>query len=420
MRFGTLLAAGSILSGLTLPAVAAEQMSRAVIAAMPEGPVGSYAAAPVKFTFPLSKFVSTAGPLRLKDSSNEAKIAVPLSARLKATNLQLSLVLTNSIALVAAKSALVVRFNDATLGQIRLDPNSPNAAVKINIPVDLLRAGFNTLSLGVAQHTADQCEDPEAPELWTEIDTSQSSLELTAEYRTGPFRLSDFDAFLAPGIGGIRNLAIVTGATPDPQILGAGALVAQAAALRAQYEPVKVRKMNLADSDWAFHPQLFTTAGGRGGSFILVYDVNGDGRNDVISSYDAHGYGFGWFEQKADGSFAEHKLMGATLEESPVGVKFSQLHAMQLADMNGDGILDVVTGKRRWAHGPLKDDEPNAAPVLYWFEIKRDGKEAQFIPHQIDDNSGVGTQVTPGDVNKDGKMDVVIGNKKGVFVFLQE
>jgi hypothetical protein len=173
--------------------------------------------------------------------------------------------------------------------------------------------------------------------------------------------------------------------------------------------------------EWKFHPQPFTKEGMRGGSFILVYDVNGDGRNDVISGYDAHGYGLGWFEQGRDGGFTRHDLMGASEKDSPHGVKFSQLHAMQLADMNNDGVLDLVTGKRRWAHGPLKDDEPMAAPVLYWFEIKRDGKGgAQFIPHLIDQASGVGTQVTPGDVNRDGLLDVVVGNKMGVFVLLQK
>ncbi len=175
------------------------------------------------------------------------------------------------------------------------------------------------------------------------------------------------------------------------------------------------------DRDWVFHPGPFAPAGARGGSFLLVYDASGDGKNDVITGYDAHGYGFGWFEQQADGSFVEHKLMGSVPGDSPHGVKFSQLHAMQLADMNGDGVMDVVTGKRRWAHGPLKDDEPNADPVLYWFEIRRDGKGgADFVPHLIDNDSGVGTQVTPGDVNGDGKMDVVVANKRGVFVFLQE
>lgn len=175
------------------------------------------------------------------------------------------------------------------------------------------------------------------------------------------------------------------------------------------------------DQVWNAHPVPFAPEGARGGSFMLVYDANGDGRNDVITSHDAHGYGFSWYEQNKDSSFTEHRIMGSTTQESPYGVKFSQLHAMQLADIDGDSVMDVVTGKRRWAHGPSKDEEPMADPVLYWFQIKRDGKGgADFIPHLIDNDSGVGTQVTPGDVNKDGKTDVVVSNKKGVFVFLQQ
>ncbi len=175
------------------------------------------------------------------------------------------------------------------------------------------------------------------------------------------------------------------------------------------------------DKDWVLHPAAFTPPGVRGGSFMYAYDVNGDGRNDVITSYDAHGFGLGWFEQNADGTFKEHKIMGSKPEENPQGVKFSQLHAMRLVDVDGDGLMDIVTGKRRWAHGPLTDDEPNAAPVLYWFQLKRDGKGgAEYIPHQIDEDSGVGTQVTTGDLNGDKKPDVIVANKKGVFVFTQQ
>ena len=36
----------------------------------------------------------------------------------------------------------------------------------------------------------------------------------------------------------------------------------------------------------------------------------------------------------------------------------------------------------------------------------------------IDDNSGVGTQFTVEDLNGDGAPDIVIGNKKGNFIFL--
>jgi hypothetical protein len=59
--------------------------------------------------------------------------------------------------------------------------------------------------------------------------------------------------------------------------------------------------------------------------------------------------------------------------------------------------------------------------VLYWFEAQRqtDGS-TQFIPRQIDDNSGVGTQFTVADINGDGLPDIITSNKKGVFVFEQQ
>ena len=34
-----------------------------------------------------------------------------------------------------------------------------------------------------------------------------------------------------------------------------------------------------------------------GGAQMYAYDVNGDGLNDVITSFAAHGYGLVWYEQ---------------------------------------------------------------------------------------------------------------------------
>ena len=97
----------------------------------------------------------------------------------------------------------------------------------------------------------------------------------------------------------------------------------------------------------------------------------------------------------------------------------SQTHALHLVDINGDGLKDLVTGKRWWAHGPNGDADPKAPAKIYWFEAKKKDGIISFTPHEIDDDSGIGTQFVVDDVNGDKLPDVVVSNKKGTFLFEQ-
>jgi hypothetical protein len=172
---------------------------------------------------------------------------------------------------------------------------------------------------------------------------------------------------------------------------------------------------------WIWHPFYFADAAAQ----MLVYDVDGDGLADIITAWNCHEYGLLWYKQirNANGeiTWQKHVILPPKPDLKSKELRFSEPHAMYLADINGDGLMDFVTGKRFWAHGPSGDVEPNAAAVLYWFELQRDKEHGvRFIPHKIDDDSGVGTQVTAVDLNGDGIADIIVGNKKGTFIFLSQ
>jgi Domain of Unknown Function (DUF1080)/FG-GAP-like repeat len=187
---------------------------------------------------------------------------------------------------------------------------------------------------------------------------------------------------------------------------------------------------------WKFHEVPF----GRGknpfirGADLLVSDVNGDGLPDVITSYFSHGPGLGWFEQHraADGtvSFTPHTIMDApgipmnargSWEETDKSVAFTELHALSLVDMDGDGLKDIVTGKRWWSHGiEFEENDLDDPAVMYWFKLvrKADGSVA-FVPHLINNFTGLGTQIFVTDLNGDGTPDVMTAARKGAFIFFK-
>ncbi len=169
-----------------------------------------------------------------------------------------------------------------------------------------------------------------------------------------------------------------------------------------------------ADGTWEHTPVVF---GARGGAQMFTLDVDGDGDADVITSEHAHGYGLSWYEQRGPADFLRHEILGER-PHSADALCCGNLHALTLVDVDGDGLQDIVTGVRHWAHNG-RDKADGEDPVLAWFRLERGAGGARFRAHEIDAGSGVGTQVEAGDLDGDGRPEVVVGNKLGCFVLWQ-
>jgi putative membrane-bound dehydrogenase-like protein len=159
---------------------------------------------------------------------------------------------------------------------------------------------------------------------------------------------------------------------------------------------------------------------GGGGAQMHVHDFDGDGDSDLVTSENAHGYGLAWFEQTRPGQFAQHQISGESSMQNPHGYATSQMHAVETIDVDGDGRRDIVTGKRYYAHGG-KDVGGLQAPLVVWFRnVKSDQPGGlEFVPNVIHETSGVGVEVVTTDINGDGLVDVLTGNKRGLTVHIQ-
>ncbi len=186
---------------------------------------------------------------------------------------------------------------------------------------------------------------------------------------------------------------------------------------------------NSAEGDWIFHADytlrpLHDPEGRTAASHpMLVHDCNGDGRNDIIAGI-AHHYGLAWLEQVVDAAG------GRSFRQHWIERDFGQCHTMALGDLDGDGGPDFVTGKRLFAHHGR--DVSCYDPLFgFWYGIgggrfTRHVLYYNHLPWYPGEKSvnpppngavSMGMKVVIEDMDKDGRNDIVVPGKTGLYLF---
>jgi hypothetical protein len=185
------------------------------------------------------------------------------------------------------------------------------------------------------------------------------------------------------------------------------------------------------EEPWTWRPDYqFTPFGsdrpGGAGLPMLVTDANQDGRNDIIIGSD-HGYGLAWYEQKMEGG--KHSFVHHWIETD-----FPTFHTMALADLDGDGKSELITGKQLLAHngGDVGGYEP---VFVFYYTIDKGRFERHIVsyshltpyfgPDAKDEPPpnyivGVGMRLQVEDLDGDGRRDIVIPCRTGLYVFFNK
>jgi hypothetical protein len=145
---------------------------------------------------------------------------------------------------------------------------------------------------------------------------------------------------------------------------------------------------------------------------MIVKDLDGDGKNDLIYG-NGHDYGLYWWQNLGPGS--DGKI---AWKETLIDRGYSQPHVLAMADLNHDGVEELITGKRYFAHNG-SDPGGMESPCLYYYSW--DMAKKQFARTTIEEgNVGCGLQIVTVDLNGDQKTDIAVAGKSGTYVLTQE
>ena len=187
-------------------------------------------------------------------------------------------------------------------------------------------------------------------------------------------------------------------------VLALAILTAMAAAtLSARAAGCKCRPIRVKER-WLWHPEFdLDTASVP----ILVVDVNGDGQNDIVWGR-AHNFGLYWLEQDVSDP-KQRRWIKHTIDTSWGGA-----HAPLWADLDGDGVPELIAGKRYLPHEGRDPGEYDPL-VAYRYQFDRKTKTWACWPISVNDGVGFGLDPKVIDLDGDGDLDLVCADRCGLF-----
>jgi hypothetical protein len=200
--------------------------------------------------------------INLVNSTNGFQFPLPIPKRIAIEKLILHLDFMHSALLLQNRSQLVVVVNGIIVSQVRLDPQNPHVVADIPVPAEFMREGYNKVELKVSQHYTEECEDPTATELWTQVNTIKSYFYFLYNYRPSRFTLAYLDDLFDKKLIDYELTVMRTKPAADftDTDLQWGALATEGVSLRLDYKPVTLH-MAAAKRKHAVHPEDAKTNG---------------------------------------------------------------------------------------------------------------------------------------------------------------
>jgi len=154
---------------------------------------------------------------------------------------------------------------------------------------------------------------------------------------------------------------------------------------------------------WHWHAEFDL---GTGASVpIVVTDVDGDGDADLVWGR-AHRTGLYWLERLSASD-------SRAWQEHAIDSSWAQPHTVELADLDGDGRAEIVSGRRYLAHDGRDVGEWDPLAI---YAYRFDSKLRTWHRSTISDDGQAGFDVDPKlvDLDKDGDLDLVCPGRNGL------